>query len=225
MSAHGRGFRLGDSEWGIDDMTGRLDVLDQQKAMAAVVNDYYWDAAPTPVVIPYTWISPPVRFRADQPINDPAITVAGSSGAAHAFNATSVSRYGDYGQPVTLTTAVAADADSLASWYSANYADFRMRCPSLTINLLSGLLQSTDVQKVLGVKIGDRLVISNAPATWPQGTNTLFVEGIDKQMLIDRCRYITFNTSPVIGTNPGTPGPYFRWGSSTWGSSTDLIPF
>lgn len=225
MPAHGRGFRLGDSEWGIEDMVGRLGVLDQQRAMAAVVNDYFWDTTPAPVVIPYSWLSPPMRFRADQPINDPAITVAGSSGAARAPNATSINRYGDYGQPVTLTTSVPADADSLAAWLAARYADFRMRCPSLTINLLNANLQPADVQKVLGVKIGDRLLIPDAPATWPQGTNTLIVEGIGKQVLIDRCRYITFNTSPVIGTNPGTPGPYFRWGSSTWGSSSDLIPF
>ena len=224
MPAHGRGFRLGDSEWGIEDMIGRLDVLDQQKAMAAVVNDYFWDTAPTPVAIPYGWLSPPFRSRADQPINDPAITVAGS-GTAHAPNQVSIFRYGDFGLPVTLNTAVNADADTLAAYLSSNYSDFRMRCPSLTVNLLNAQLQPTDVQKLLAVKIGDRIVIPDAPATWPQGNNTLIVEGIAKQVLIDRCRYVTFNTSPVVGTNPGTPGPYFRWGSSTWGSSTDLIPF
>lgn len=224
MPVHGMGFRIGAPEWDVEDMIGRVDVLDQAAAAPAIVNDYFWDTVPAPVVIRYAWLSPPFRSRADQPINDPAVTIAGG-GTAHSPNATSIARYGDFGFPVTLNTAVAADADALAGWLSTNYADFRMRSPSLTVNLLNGSLQPADIQRLLAVKIGDRIVIPDAPATWPQGSASLFVEGISRQILIDRCRYITFNTSPVIGTTPGVPGPWFRWGASTWGSSTDQIPF
>jgi hypothetical protein len=99
-----------------------------------------------------------------------------------------------------------------------------MRCPSLTINLLNAQLSPVDVQTVLGVRIGGRLSIPDAPATWPAGNNSLFVEGISRQILVGQCRLVTFNTSPVIGATAGTPGPWFRWGASVWGG-TDSIPF
>lgn len=206
MPIHGMGFRFGAPDWpmtDLDDFIGRLDVLDQNRIWAGVVADYYWDTTPTPVTIPYAWLSPPFRSRADQPINDPAVSVQGG-GTAYSPNAASIARYGDFGLPVTLTTSVPADADALAAYLSANYSDFRMRCPSLTVNLLNAQLQPTDVQTLLGVKIGDRILISDAPATWPQGNNALVVEGIAKQVLIDRCRLITFNTSPVVMPS----GPY-----------------
>jgi len=215
--------RLGSADVDVDDMIGRVDILDQDGTAAAVVNDFFWDTTPAPVTILYGWLSPPFRARADQPINDPDITVNGH-GTAYAPNATSIARYGDYSTPITLSTAVDADADCLAGHLSTFYADFRMRCPSLTINLLNARLGPVDVQTVLGVRIGDRLVIPDAPATWPAGNNSLIVEGISRQILVGQCRLVTFNTSPVIGTTAGTPGPWFRWGSSRWGGS-DSIPF
>jgi hypothetical protein len=215
--------RLGSADADVDAMIGRVDVLDQAGVAPAVVNDFFWDVTPPATTIRYGWLSPPFRARADQPINDPAVTASGH-GTAYAPNATSIARYGDYSLPVTLATAVDADADCLATWLSTYYADFRMRCPSLTVNLLNGQLTPTDVQTVLGIRIGDRITIPDAPATWPQGNNSLIVEGISRQVLVGQCRTVTFNTSPVIGSTPGAPGPWFRWGSSTWGG-TDQIPF
>jgi hypothetical protein len=216
--------RIGSADADVEAMIGRVDVLDQAGAAAAVVNDYFWDTTPDPTVIRYGWISPPFRARADQPINDPEVTAQGH-GTARAPNATSIARYGDYnGTPVTLATAVDADADCLAAYLSTFYSDFRMRCPSLTINLLNAQLTPTDVQTVLGIRVGDRIVIPDAPATWPAGTNSLIVEGIGRQILVGQCRVVTINTSPVIGSAPGIPGPWFRWGSSVWAGS-DLIPF
>jgi hypothetical protein len=106
--------RLGSADADVEAMIGRVDVLDQAEAAAAVVNDFFWDTTPAPVTIRYGWLSPPFRARADQPINDPAVTVQGH-GIAYAPNAASIDRYGDVSVPITLATAVDADGDNLVA--------------------------------------------------------------------------------------------------------------
>jgi hypothetical protein len=95
--------------------------------------------------------------------------------------------------------------------------------PSITINLNSGALGQVDVWRVLGVRIGDRISIPDAPATWPAGSSTLFVEGVTRVESAAQ-RTVTWNTSPVIGAAPGQVGPWFRLNSSLLGGS-DLVPF
>lgn len=223
MPIHARGFQFEAGEFGvvdIDDYVGRLDVLDQPRAMAAVVADYFWNTTPAPAVIPYAWLNGPVRFRADQPINDPAIGITGTSGTSRAPNATSITQYGDYTAPATLSTAISADADVLAGYLSANYSGFRMRCPSLTINLLHPARTSTDLQLLLGITIGTRLTISGAPAQWPEGTSSLIVEGISHQVA-HLVRLVTFNTSPVIQPTPNylNANALFESGIGNWAAN------
>jgi hypothetical protein len=223
VTATGKLLRLGAAEFDVEDMIGRPDVLDQTNSAATVVNDYVWGTpTPPPTVIPYAWLAPPMRFRADAPINTARVTQYGA-GTAIATDATSIANYGLVEEQVTLSTDLPADAQALVNWLVRYYADFRMRCPSITINLNSGALGQVDVWRVLGVRIGDRISIPDAPATWPAGSSTLFVEGVTRVESAAQ-RTVTWNTSPVIGAAPGQVGPWFRLNSSLLGGS-DLVPF
>jgi hypothetical protein len=104
-------------------------------------------------VIPYAWLAPPMRFRADAPINTARVTQYGA-GTAVATDATSIANYGLVEEPVTLSTDLPADAQALANWLVRYYADFRMRCPSITINLNSG--RARPGRRVAGAGRADR---------------------------------------------------------------------
>jgi hypothetical protein len=204
-------------------IVARPDVLDQAATAYAVAADYFWgNAAPPATVIPYGWLAPPATFRAYAPINSPRIQT-GTSAVAVQPNAASIAQYGEFELPVTLSALSSADGPALAYWFSTYYAGFRMRCPSLTINLLDARRTPDQVWRVLGIRIGDRISIPDAPATWPEGTSTLLVEGI-RHTVSQNERLVTFNCSPVIGASPGVPGPWFRLDASFLGS-TDNVPF
>lgn len=208
----------------VDEVIQRPEVFDQSGTAGAVAADYFFGVAPPPVtVIPYDWLSPPATFRADAPINDPQIT-NGRGGIVQSPNAASIATYGDFPLQVTLSTISDGDAPALAYWFSTYYAGFRMRSPSLTINLLDARRTQAEIWRVVGVRIGDRISIPDAPGTWPQGANTMFVEGIT-HTVSQNGRTVTFNCSPVIGSTPGTAGPWFTADNSFAGSTTDLAPF
>lgn len=204
-------------------LVSRGNLLDQTNTARAVADDWFWGIAPPMVtVIPYGWLSPPAQFRADQPINSPQIATSGG-GTAVMPNVASIAQYGEFRQPVTLSALSSADGPALAYWFSTYYAGFRMRCPSLAVNLLDARRTQAEVWRVLGVRIGDRISIPDAPATWPEGTNSMFVEGIQHEVSQNR-RMVTFNCSPVVGSSPGVVGPWFREGIS-FASGTDAGPF
>jgi len=58
---------------------------------------------------------------------------------------------------------------------------------------------------------------------WPEGTTDLVIEGISDTIGLN-VRTRSLRTSPVIGSTPGTVGPWFRFDTSTLGG-TDLMPF
>lgn len=218
----GRG--LGDAAFGGYDI-GEEDLLDRPDTdthSSASVNDYFWGGGPPPVTqIPYAWLSPAVRFRPDPPINVADVTqISGTS--AHSVNRVSVATYGEYApSPVQLATLCDADPSNLAVYTTGNYANPRTRCPQLTLNLLS----RTDVEcwLILGREIGNRIQITDAPSTWPEGTTSLVIEGIQHAIAVDM-RLVTWDTSPIVGASPGVPGPWFRADSSRV-DGTDKIPF
>lgn len=223
MPGSGVGRKLGSGGRYRRSLVSRGNLLDQAATSRAVADDWFWGVAPPPVtVIPYSWLSPPAFFRADQPINSPQIQRTGA-GTAVRPNATSISQYGEFPVSISLATLSSADAPALAYWFSTYYSGFRMRCPSLTINLLDSRRTQDEIWRVLGVRIGDRISIPDAPVTWPEGANTLMVEGIAHTVSQNE-RRVTFNTSPVIGATAGVVGPWFREGISVAGG-TDAGPF
>jgi len=204
-------------------LTGTANRLDQDAAQAAWASDFYFDSKPPVALIPYAWLTPPFRARADQPVSVAQVTRT-NAGTLTATSTATVAQYGYSYLQTNLDTVADVDVDNLAGYQLAYYTTFRMRCPSLTVNLLDPARTTADLWLVLGVAIGTRLSIPDAPATWPAGANSLIVEGINHQ-ISQNVRTVTWNTSPIIGTTAGVPGPWFRMGSSSWSSPTDLLPY
>lgn len=222
MPALGRGRLTRTHDVGFDRLLPRTDGLGSGVASAAA-RDFWWGFSPTPPTqIPYDWLAPPFRARADQPINDAQVTRAGG-GTAYATNAVSIARYGDVGGGATLETAQDTDPQSYANWLVTYYTDPRMRCPALTLNLREPRTDA-DRWRILGVTIGTRIQIANAPATWPEGAAALIVEGIAHQ-IGQSVRTVTWHTSPVIGATPGVPGPWFRLNGGSNINGIDVVPF
>lgn len=222
MPGSGLGLRLNAGyDLGPEDL---IDRPDTDTRSAAALNDYLWGGGPpAPTQIPYTWLKSPVRFRPDRIINSAAVSQTAGA-PARITNETSVDTYGESAAPpITLSTICDADANNLATHLTAGYADPRMRCPQLTINLLMPRLTTADLWTLLGVTIGDRIEITGAPATWPEGSTSLVIEGIQHSIGIEE-RLVTWNTSSVIGVVPGTPGPWFRADTSRL-DGTDKTPF
>jgi hypothetical protein len=222
VPALGRGRLTRTNEATFDQLLPRTDGFGSGAAARAAADFFFGFAAPAPTQIPYSWLSPPFRARADQPINDVTVTQFGG-GTAYQTSAASIARYGDSAAPYTLETAQDGDMQSLAAWVIDHYATSRMRCPSLTLNLFGPTRTDAEKWLVLGVTIGTRIQITGAPATWPEGTSTLIVEGIAHQVG-GNVRLVTWNTSPVIGATPGVVGPWFKLNSSPI-NGTDTVPF
>jgi len=101
------------------------------------------------------------------------------------------------------------------------YTNVRQRMPQLTLNLVP----RTDVEcwRILAREIGDRISITGAPASWPDGVTELVIEGITHRIGQD-VRFVVWNTAPVIGTAAGAVGPWFRLDASRT-DGTDVVPF
>lgn len=159
MSSAGRGRLLRDNPDSMERWLTRTDGTGSGAA-AAAYRTWWWGTTYPTVTIPYGWISPGLRFRADQPINE--VTVSRPSGAtAYSTNSSSIATYGDVTQSFTLETANDTDLESLAAFIVAYYAGYRMRCPSLTLNLMARTPDEARV--ILGVQIGTRIVVPDAP--------------------------------------------------------------
>jgi hypothetical protein len=231
-SSSGFGRRL-DATIVDGDLIARADVPWPDSA-AAAMNDWFWGGGPpTPVQIPYAWLTPPVRFRPDPAYNVTTIT---RTGGAQAFNRDpdSVDAFGETEFTATLDTAVEADLGALGShilrFYATQPGDVpRTRAPQLVVNLLLVELMAgrSGLYTVLDREIGDRIAIAGTPVgaatAWPQGTTSLVIEGIEHRVATDT-RYVLWNTAPVIGASPGVPGPWFRLGASRLGGA-DTLPF
>jgi hypothetical protein len=142
-------------------LRGRVGLPDVESAARVVANDTFWGGyPPTPTQIPYSWLTPPARFRSDQPRNVAQVTRTGG-GTARAVSAASVDAVGERPFSATLDTQVVADPASLADWIVANYTSPRQRMPQLRLNLLSRT--PTECWRILEREIGDRISITGAP--------------------------------------------------------------
>lgn len=196
----------------------------------AVATDWFFGGyPPEPTQIPYGWLTPPVRARPDKPTNDATVQRTGG-GSSRAADQDSQNEYGvkTASGTLELDTVLAADPPSLAAYIIALYATQpgevpRMRCPQLKINLCQDGLTTENRQTILALGRGQRISITDTPATWPAGLSELVVEGVAHSIAVDE-RTVTWNTSPVIGTTPGTAGPWFRLDDSVI-DGTDILPF
>lgn len=196
---------------------------DTDSGGAGALNDYFWGGGPPSLTqIPYAWLTPPLRFRPDATVNVATATQVDGV-TARSVNKSSRDEYGESTAPSspTLATLTSADPLNFTTHVTANYAAPRMRCPQLTLELLD----RTDVEcwLILAREVGDRIQITGAPATWPEGTTSLVIEGIQHTIGIDE-RQVVWNTAPIVGATPGIPGPWFRADSSR-ADGTDKIPF
>jgi hypothetical protein len=234
-TASGKGARLGMGEWTDDDLI--TDVEHPTPSAALVVNDWFWGGgAPDATLIPWTWLSMPMAFRADQPINSAAIT-GGNTAIATATAAASVAAYGNFPVSGNLSSILPGDAASYAAMLIAYYANPLLRCPTWTLDLTQ---RTADEEKwrILGREIGDRVTLTAStliepvtgkttilpvPAALPPGVVSLVIEGISHDSS-PFGRVTTWTTSPLLGAAPGVEGPWFRTDTSRT-DGTDVSPF
>ena len=187
-----------------------------------VANDYFWGGyPPAPTKIPYSWLTPPARWRPDQPRNL-AIIGRASGVTADARDRDSIDAVGERPFTATLDTPVVDDPVNYADWIVGNYTEPRPRMPVLRLNLLSRT--PTECWRILSREVGDAIHITNVPAGWPDGVDHLVIEGITHTVAAD-IRFVDWNTAPLIGAEPGEAGPWFRADESTADTGADLLAF
>jgi hypothetical protein len=219
MSATGQGAALrGLRAW--TDLLRLPDMANQDRDGYTLAQDLYFGNLPAaPTEIPYTWLTAPVRFRTDQAISRASVTRSGGETARAASSATAA-EYGTWSTGTTLfSPAGSSDPANLAAHLVASYDVPRQRMPELGFNLLKRSL--VECKRILERGVGDRISITDAPATWPAGATELVIEGIAHSMA-PMYRVVAWNTSPVIGASAGQVGPWVRadqsqiTGTDTW---------
>lgn len=186
-----------------------------------VGNDYFWGGyAPPPTEIPYTWLTPPARWRPDQPKNVAAVSRV-SGATAYARDAASIDAVGERPFTASVDSSVVDDPVNYAESIVGTYAAPRQRMPLLRLNLLERT--PTERWRILSREIGDGIRITGVPATWPDGVDRLVIEGVANDVAAD-IRYVTWNTAPLIGAAPGRAGPWFRTDESLT-DGTDRLAF
>lgn len=201
-----------------------MHIVGSDSTAAGAINDYWWGtgiAEPLPPVeIPLCWLSNPVRLRLNKPLNQ--ATVSQAAGAVgYSINRASASAYTINPFSANLESAVAGDAQSLADFVTAYRAEPRVSSPTLVIDLL--YRTESERRRILGVTAGRRIQLTGTPDEFPEGAGSLVVAGVHNAIGVS-VRQVTWTTSPVIGVEPGTPGPWFYLDSSR-PDSTDIVPF
>lgn len=179
---------------------------------------------PAIVSIPYSWLSRPLRDRPDKPVTSASVSQFGGT-SAYQVDADSQTEYGENPFTATLHTACDADPANLAHWALAYRATQPGVVPRARFSSLPVVLSKrapAEIQLLLDVRIGQRIRITGAPATWPPGKTEQVVEGIRHS--IGALRTMELITVPIIGTTAGAPGPWFKVGSSVLGGP-DAVPF
>lgn len=220
MSAQGKARQvLACSDFDADDLVAPA--RPSEGAATVAWTDYLWGGFPPAATeIPYSWLSRPARWRPEQPRNVATVTRSGGS-VARAQSTASVTAIGERPYAATVDSKVADDPRVYAAWIVQYYTDVRQRMPQLTLNLVA----RSDVEcwRILEREIGDRISITGAPASWPDGVTELVIEGVTHRIGQD-VRWVVWNTAPVIGSAAGVAGPWFRLDVSRT-DGTDVVPF
>jgi hypothetical protein len=190
------------------------------EAFVEVARHWYLDGlqAPDPVEIPWSWISGPLRFRQDKAFTYASVSKTGGGTAIAQVIADEQIDY-----TASLDAENDVDNTNLAHFTITYYDTPRTRLAQLVL----ALNRRTDLEiwTILGVSVGDRISITDVPAGWPQGADSLVVEGIQHVSRGDGGpRLVVWSTSPVIGEEVGQVGPFFRVGVSELGGP-DLLPW
>lgn len=150
-----------------------------------------------PVEIPYSWISPPLTRRPTTAITKAQISQTGGATSTVSASSATVSQYGVNTAEAQLDTAVDADAFNLATFLTTYESTPRPRQPIVRLILL----RRTDDErlKILGVTLGTRVRITDAPTTWPAGAVTFVVEGV-RHAITNDFRSVEWMTSAPVGT-------------------------
>lgn len=222
MPSSGKGRFLGAGKIRLGQLLLRPDLIAGDQASPVAFDWMLGNTPPHVTCIPYNWLVQPLRFRPDKPIN--VADVSNASGAtARTVNTTSTAEYGEFPAPsgLQLDTQTPPDLANLGAHLVGFYANPRMRCPALTFDLL----QHTDTERwlILAREVGDRIRLTGTPATWPDGATSLLIEGVEHTVGIDQ-RQVVWNTSPIVGSAAGTPGPWFRADASAT-DGTDILAF
>lgn len=185
---------------------------------AALAQDWYLSglSAPEPVDIPYAWLAGPFRSRQDKAVTYAAVT---KSNAGTAIAAVPTDRQVKF--EAEIASLNDTDAPNLAHFMTVYYDQPRTRLAQVRLHLNER--DDTDIWTILGVGIGDRIRITDPPATWPADAAHQIVEGIGHESGGDR-RVVVWSTSPVIGEDLGEVGPFFRIGASTL-DGPDKLPW
>lgn len=174
-------------------------------------------APPDPIEIPWSWLAPILRFRQDK-----AVTYAAVTRTAGGTAVSSVDMDEQIDFTATLDTANNVDAPNLAHFMTVYYDEPRTRLAQLRFILNNRTV--TEIWTLLGADIGDRILLTDLPATgWPAGADSVVIEGIFHSITSEE-RVVEWSTSPVIGETAGTVGPFFRVGVSLLDGS-DLLPW
>lgn len=205
--------------------TLRPSAVPGNSAAATVLNNYFWGtgvvAPPPPIEIPLLWLSQPLPHRMDPPYNDAEVTQANGGSVARRRNRTSIDEVGVQPFGATLDTATGTDAVALAAYVIAQRGEARVRSPRLTVDLL--YRTPSEQRLLLRIRRGRRILITGVPAGFPEGADSLVVTGVSHEIGVT-VRLLHLTTAAVVGSTPGTPGPWFRLGSSVMGG-TDTYPF
>jgi hypothetical protein len=201
------------------------DVFPADRAAPVVADWFFPYGPPTPIQIPFAWLTTPLSARPDKPFTTATVTQTGGS-TARGKSAASLAEYGQNNFSAALSTAVDADPGCLTQFVLAYYATPpgsvpRTRFPTLRL-ILNGRTPSEQM-RILGLALGTRITITGVPVSWPAGASQQVIEGI-RQSGVGSQRVVEWNTSPVIGAAAGVSGPWFRADSSL-ADGTDVAPF
>jgi hypothetical protein len=193
-------------------------------AAAAVYNDYWWGTGvvtpPAPVKIPICWLTQPVPLRRERPTNAAEVSVPGAPTGRYQDDASIAAVRRKIPFTATLQTSTPSDAVNLAH-HAVTYGQARTRSPRLVIDLLF----RTDAEKIrlLRIKIGSRIELTDVPANFPAGAAHLVVTGVSHEIGL-KSRKLSLTTQAVVGSAPGVAGPWFRLGASALGGTDSLLP-
>ncbi|MDP9799342.1 hypothetical protein J2S43_007854 [Catenuloplanes nepalensis] len=177
-------------------------------------------AQPVTMQIPFGWIeSRSLKYRTDRPITDATATIPNRTTTRRSDPARR-RRYGTNPRSVTLDSAVDGDATAWATWTLRTGDRPRTRIPGLRLNMLSRT--PAERLQLLGIKVGDRIEVTEVPNASPDDIGDQIVQGIEHTIGPGSSRWIQFRTSPLLGPTPGQPPAGIRVGDAVVGPDTRI---